>query len=62
MKWEEVRKIYPNQYVKLQILASHVEGNTKFIDDCLDSCHSRPKRSNQGTASIQRWRHRISYR
>ncbi|MEK3713831.1 hypothetical protein [Paenibacillus sp. FSL R7-0333] len=23
MQWEEVRKIYPNQYAKLQILASH---------------------------------------
>ncbi|MDF9841782.1 hypothetical protein M2105_002799 [Paenibacillus sp. PastF-1] len=30
MQWEEVRKIYPNQYVKLQILASHTEGNTKL--------------------------------
>ncbi|MFD1908485.1 hypothetical protein ACFSQ7_37570 [Paenibacillus rhizoplanae] len=26
-------KIYPNQYVKLQILASHTEGNTKFVDE-----------------------------
>ncbi|MEK4330008.1 hypothetical protein MKX70_29600 [Paenibacillus sp. FSL R7-0312] len=33
MQWEEVRKIYPNQYVKLQILASHTEGNTKFVDE-----------------------------
>ncbi|OMF84558.1 hypothetical protein [Paenibacillus sp. FSL R7-0337] len=33
MQWEEVRKIYPNQYVKLQILASHTEGNIKYVDD-----------------------------
>lgn len=33
MVWEEVRKIYPNQFVKVQILQSHVEGNKKYIDD-----------------------------
>ncbi|WP_216626699.1 hypothetical protein [Paenibacillus phytohabitans] len=33
MQWEEVRRIYPNQYVKLQILASHTEGNIKFVDE-----------------------------
>lgn len=33
MQWEEVRKIYPEQYVKLQILSSHTDGNTKFVDD-----------------------------
>ncbi|WP_232101789.1 hypothetical protein [Paenibacillus sp. URB8-2] len=33
VQWEEVRKIYPDQYVKLQILASHIEGNTKFVDE-----------------------------
>ncbi|MEK5278542.1 hypothetical protein NSS82_09845 [Paenibacillus sp. FSL H7-0735] len=33
MQWEEVRKIYPHQYVKLQILASHTEGNTKLVDE-----------------------------
>ena len=33
MKWEEVRKIYPNTFVKLQILESHLEGNNKIIDD-----------------------------
>ncbi len=32
MKWEEVRKIYPNSYVLLQVLNSHVEGNKKHID------------------------------
>lgn len=33
MKWEEVRKIYPNQFVKLQILDYHIVGNIKNIDD-----------------------------
>lgn len=33
MQWEEVRKIYPDQYVKLQILASRTEGNTKYVDE-----------------------------
>lgn len=33
MKWEEVRKIYPNKFVKLQILDSHIEGNVRHIDD-----------------------------
>lgn len=33
MKWEEVRKSYPNQYVKLNILTSHTEGNTKYVDE-----------------------------
>jgi len=26
MKWEEVRKIYPDRFVKIQVLASHIEG------------------------------------
>mgnify|MGYP001108504400 CR=1 FL=1 len=33
MKWEEVRKIYPDKFVKLQILQSHIEGNIRYIDD-----------------------------
>ena len=33
MKWEEVRKIYPNKFVKVQILKSHIENNVKFVDD-----------------------------
>lgn len=33
MKWEEVRKLYPNQFVKLKILQYHTEGNKKFIED-----------------------------
>ncbi len=33
MKWEEIRKIWPNQYVLLEILECHVEGNKKYIDE-----------------------------
>lgn len=33
MKWEEVRKIYPNRFVKIQILESHIDGNIRYIDD-----------------------------
>jgi len=33
MKWEEVRKIYPNKFVKLQIIESHMDGNIRHIDD-----------------------------
>ena len=33
MKWEEVRKLYPNKFVKLQVLEYHMEGNKKYIDD-----------------------------
>lgn len=33
MKWEEVRTIYPDQFVKLQILDYHVVDNMKIIDD-----------------------------
>ena len=33
MKWEEVRTIYPNQFVKLQILDYHMVDNMKIIDD-----------------------------
>lgn len=33
MKWGEVRKTYPNKFVKLQILDYHIEDNKKYIDD-----------------------------
>jgi hypothetical protein len=33
MKWEEVRKIYPDKFVKIQILKSHIEANIRYIDD-----------------------------
>lgn len=33
MKWDEVRKLYPNRFVKLQILDSHIENNIRYIDE-----------------------------
>ncbi|WP_374018877.1 hypothetical protein ABU162_03735 [Paenibacillus thiaminolyticus] len=33
VQWQEVRTIYPDQYVQLQILSSHMEGNMKYVDD-----------------------------
>lgn len=33
MRWEEVRQIYPNRFVKIQILESHMDGNVRKIDD-----------------------------
>ena len=33
MKWEEVRKIYPDKFVKLEVLSSHIEGDKEYVDD-----------------------------
>ncbi|SCZ10826.1 hypothetical protein [Alkaliphilus peptidifermentans] len=33
MKWEEVRKIYPNRFVKIKVLKSHIKNNVRYIDD-----------------------------
>jgi hypothetical protein len=33
MKWEEVRKVYPNQYVLLGILQSHIKGDKQHVDE-----------------------------
>lgn len=33
MKWNDVRNIYPNQFVLLTILKEHIENNKKYIDD-----------------------------
>lgn len=33
MKWEEVRKIYPDRFVKIQILKDHIVENKRYIDD-----------------------------
>jgi predicted MarR family transcription regulator len=33
MKWEEVRKLYPDQYVKLNILEFYLEDNKKIVTD-----------------------------
>jgi hypothetical protein len=33
MKWDEMRKSYPNQWVKFEILKSHTKDNILYIDD-----------------------------
>lgn len=33
MKWSEVRSIYPNQFVKFEVLESHIEDNKEFVDE-----------------------------
>ena len=33
MKWEEVRKLYPDQYVKLNILDYYLENDRKVVTD-----------------------------
>lgn len=33
LRWEEVRKLYPNQYVKLSVLDSRVEDDKKIVTD-----------------------------
>lgn len=33
MKWEEIRKAYPHQWLKLNILESHIEEDKKIIDE-----------------------------
>lgn len=33
MKWEEIRNNYPNQWVKLNIIKSHIQDEKEYIDD-----------------------------
>lgn len=33
MQWQEVRTIYPDQYVLLEILDSHTEDNIQYVDE-----------------------------
>lgn len=33
MKWQEVRALFPNQFVLFEIIESHVAGNKEYIDD-----------------------------
>ncbi|MDO9535234.1 MAG: hypothetical protein Q7J85_07880 [Bacillota bacterium] len=33
MKWKEVRNIYPNMFVKLKVLNSHIDGNKRYVED-----------------------------
>jgi hypothetical protein len=33
MKWTEVRNLYPNQFVKLKVLSSHLENGQEIVED-----------------------------
>ena len=33
MKWEEVRKIQPYRFVKIQILKAHIKDSVRYIDE-----------------------------
>lgn len=33
MKWEEVRRLYPNQYVQVKIIKSNIEGNVEKVEE-----------------------------
>ena len=33
MNWSEVRRMYPNRFVKLKVLSSHINDNREFIDE-----------------------------
>lgn len=33
MRWSEVRKLYPNQFVKLKVLSSSIENQQEIIHD-----------------------------
>ena len=33
MKWNDVMKKYPDQFVKIEILDSHIENGKQYVDD-----------------------------
>ena len=33
MKWDEVRNIYPNQFVKFEVLKSRIEKDKEFVEE-----------------------------
>ncbi|MEG2740469.1 hypothetical protein [Clostridium sp.] len=33
MKWNEVRKMYPNTFIKFEVVESHIENDKEIVDD-----------------------------
>lgn len=33
MQWDEVRRLYPNQYVRVKIIRSRIKGNVELVED-----------------------------
>lgn len=38
MKWEDIRKLYPNRFVKLKILKWRMDGSRKYRDYYFNGC------------------------
>jgi len=33
MKWDEIRKLYPNQFVKFEVVESHIVDDKEYVDE-----------------------------
>ncbi|QJD81946.1 hypothetical protein HH215_01280 [Cohnella herbarum] len=33
MQWQEVRQLYPDRFVKMQILKSHIEDEVRYVEE-----------------------------
>ena len=33
MKWEEVRKLYPNKFIRMEILKSHILNDKEYVEE-----------------------------
>lgn len=33
MKWQELRSLYPDQFVKFEIVESHIEKDKEYVDE-----------------------------
>ena len=33
MKWQEVRELYPNKFVKIQVIKSHIVDEKEYVDE-----------------------------
>ena len=33
MNWQEVRKLYPHQWLKLKVLENHIDNDKEYIDE-----------------------------
>lgn len=33
LKWEEIRKLYPDQFVKFEVIESHIKDDKEYVDE-----------------------------
>ena len=33
MKWQEVRELYPNKFVKIEVIKSHIVDEKEYVDE-----------------------------